>query len=216
MKQIFISRNIDSSSPILKVIGDNILVDQSLIEFSALDFDTPPADWIFFYSRNGVKFFFENGNYELYPYLWACMSEGTADELSQYVTDISFIGSGVPDDVASSFEKIMPPSEITCFIRAEKSLDSIHKRLDRENDFSLPVYKNTPITNIPEQNFDILIFTSPMNVDAWLSKREFNDEIIISIGNTTADHLSSFGIKNVLIAETPSEESIAKCLLPLL
>ncbi len=217
MKNVFISRVLQPSSPIKDVIGNNQIVAISLIQFSALDFDVPQADWVFFYSRNGVKYFFENGNYELYPFLWACMSKGTADELSHYVTDISFIGNGNPEEVANSYKNIIGTKEVTCFIRAENSLDSIHKRLDRPNDYSIPVYKNSPIQDIPKQKFDILIFTSPMSADAWFQNTRYNNEDIIAIGPTTADHLlNTYGIKNVTIAESPSEKAIANCLQSLL
>ncbi len=217
MKRIFISRNLNPSSPIRQIIGKNQLTSQSLIQFSALNFEDPQADWIFFYSRNGVKYFFERGSYELYPYLWACMSEGTADELSHYITDISFIGKGTPEKVAHLYRDSLKPGQVTCFVRAENSLDSIHKQLDQINDFSIPVYRNSPIKEIPNQEFDILIFTSPMNADVWFDKLEYKNEKIISIGNTTANHLvNRYGIKNVLIAEKPSEASIAKCLQSLI
>lgn len=217
MKNVFISRVLQPKSPIKNVIGNNQLVAKSLIQFSALNFEIPQADWVFFYSRNGVKYFFENGNYELYPYLWACMSEGTADELSHYITDISFIGKGKPEEVANSYKSAVNPEQVTCFVRAENSLDSIHKRIDQPKDFSIPVYKNSPINDIPKQKFDILIFTSPMSADVWFENTEYSNEKIISIGPTTADHLlNNYGIENVIIAESPSEESIANCLRSLL
>ena len=216
MKKIFISRNIKDSSPIRQILTDHFIKDQSLIEFSALDFDTPRADWIFFYSRNGVKYFFEGGNYALFPYLWACMSEGTADELSHYVTDISFVGKGTPEEVASTYKNTIKASEVTCFIRAEHSLDSINKSLSHKNDFSIPVYRNQPSSNIPTEDFDVLIFTSPMNVDAWMNKRTIRNERVISIGSTTANHLKKLGIKRVITANNPSEKAIAQSLITLL
>ncbi len=217
MKRIFISRNLKSSSPIRNIIGENQLVDQSLIQFSALDFEIPQADWIFFYSRNGVKYFFENGNYELYPFLWACMSDGTADELSTYVTDISFIGQGSPQEVAQLYKNTVRPGEVTCFVRAENSLDSINKHLNNTDDFSIPVYRNIPTEDIPEGGFDILIFTSPMNVDIWFEHHQYRNENVIAIGSTTANQLTnSHDIKNVVVADNPSELSIAECLQSLL
>lgn len=212
MKRIFVSRSLKPSSPIRKIAEGCEIIAQSLIKFSALDFEEPKADWIFFYSRNGVKYFFENSNYHLYPYLWACMSKGTAEELSQYVTDISFVGEGGPKEVAQTYQAYVAPDQITCFVRAENSLDSIHKTLNNLKDFSIPVYLNIPVENAPDQDFDILIFTSPMNVDVWMQNRKYNQEIIISIGQTTADHLKTYGIDDVIVADAPSETAIAKCL----
>ena len=212
MKRIFTSRHLDDSSPIKKIADGHQLVAKSLLQFSPIAFEAPKADWIFFYSRNGVKYFFEQGNYALFPYLWACMSEGTADELSNYVTDISFVGTGNPEKITKAFKAETPSDPISCFIRAENSLDSINSQLNRPNDFSIPVYKNTPITEIPTQEFDILIFTSPMNVDAWLKKRTIISEKVIAIGNTTGNYLNSLHIKDVIVAKKPSEDSIAACL----
>lgn len=216
MKKIFISRSVKPSSPISDVTKDHILLSQSLIEFSALDFEEPNADWIFFYSRNGVKYFFKNGNYELYPYLWACMSKGTAEELSHYITDISFIGNGSPDEVAKSYLNFIQPKDVTCYVRAEQSLDSINKRLAKDSDFSIPVYSNQMSQKVPTEDFDILIFTSPMNVDAWFQVRKYSDEQIIAIGNTTANHLKDYGIINVRVAKSPSESAIAESLIQIL
>lgn len=216
MKRIFISRSLHLSSSIRSIAKDHFLLDQSLIEFSPLEFEDPRADWVFFYSRNGVKYFFEGGNYQLYPYLWACMSEGTADELSQYVTDISFVGNGSPEEIATAYDEHIQSDEATCFIRAKHSLDSINHILKNEKDYSIPVYDNKLIQDIPSQVFDILIFTSPMNVDAWFTQRKYNNEILLAIGDTTANHLKSYGVKDVIISNRPSEDSIAKSLKSIL
>ena len=213
MKKIFVSRDLSTSSPIRDIAQDHYLVAQSLIDFGARDFEPPKADWIFFYSRNGVRFFFEKGNFELYPYLWACLGEGTADELSHYITDISFIGEGDPEKVAEDFQSIVASDDVTCYIRAENSMDSVRKIIDRPDDFSIPVYSNSPSRKIPKEKFDILIFTSPLNADAWFEQNPYQNEHIISIGTTTEAHLNDkYGIKDVLVATSPTEESMAECL----
>lgn len=215
-KTVFISRELKSHSPIREVLADHTIIGRSLIEFSPLEFEAPQADWIFFYSRKGVKFFFEGGNYALFPYQWACLSAGTEDELSHYVNDISFVGNGSPDDVAEAFGKTTNENEVTCFVRAENSLDSVHKKLNKPQDFSIPVYQNTIAQNIPTDAFDVLIFTSPLNVDAWTNRRKIENETVVSIGKTTARHLHTLGIKDVIIANEPSEQSIAATLQQLL
>jgi len=213
LKKIFVSRSLSPTSPIKTSVGSNQLIAKSLIDFSPLSFEAPEADWIFFYSRNGVKYFFENGNYALYPYLWACMSKGTADELSHYVTDISFVGSGFPEDVARTFKNTIKQDQVTCFIKAKNSLDSIKKNLNQSQDFSISVYNNNPVEDIPNEEFDILVFTSPMNVDAWFAKRRYQDEKVISIGDTTDRRLKDHNIHNALVASSPSEDSLAKSIL---
>ena len=211
-KKIFISRTITQESPIREVAKNAVITDVSLIQFSSLPFEVPQSDWIFFYSRNGVKYFFEDSNYELFPYTWACMSSGTAEELSKYVLDISFIGKGLPTQVSSDFQKMLGPNESVTFIRAENSIDSIKNIMNSNNATSIAVYNNQPKKNIPTDGFDILIFTSPMNVESWMDHNVYKEEIVIAIGETTASTLSKYKISKLLIAEEASENGIAKVL----
>jgi len=207
--KIFISRKLEADSPLIATAKNHSIHDESLINFSPIAFEEPEADWIFFYSRNGVKYFFEQGNYELYPYKWACMSQGTAEELSQYVIDNVFIGDGQPHDVARQFSIERQDHETTCFVRANHSLDSVNVQLAHKNDFSIPVYDNISKTEITKEDFDILVFTSPMNVNAWFSERKNQDEVYIAIGQTTKKALLEKGVDNILIPEKPLEKSIA-------
>ena len=211
-KRIFVSRLLAEGSPILAASQNHVVIGQSLIEFSPLAFERPEADWVFFYSRNSVKYFFEADNYELYPYSWACMSEGTADELSKYVMDVHFVGKGKPHEVAEQFEEIRSNAEVTCFIRAAHSIDSVRVLICRKSDFSTAVYNNSPVSDLPADNFDILIFTSPMNVNCWYDTYEYSGQKVIAIGDTTANALSRKGIDTVLIAKKASEKSMAALL----
>jgi len=211
-KRIFISRQLASDSPIRNVAQEHYIKDQSLIHFSPLEFEPPEADWVFFYSRNGVRFFFENTNLELYPYRYACMSNGTAEELSKYILDISFVGNGKPEEVAKLFQNARKEHEPVCFIRANNSVDSVHNLLKSDNTFSIPVYDNQPIEVIPVDDFDILIFTSPMNAVAWFSKNDYADQEIIVIGSTTKKAVLRYVSREMLVANEPSEDGISRLL----
>ncbi|MFT6333755.1 MAG: hydroxymethylbilane synthase [Saprospiraceae bacterium] len=208
-KYIFISRQLTNNSPVRKVAKGHSIKDQSLIHFSPLEFEPPEADWVFFYSRNAVRFFFEESNLELYPYQYACMSDGTADELSKYVLDIEFVGNGKPAEVASQFQKVRQPYESICFIRANNSIDSVHQIIKSDNTYSIPVYDNQPIKEIPTEDFDILIFTSPMNVDAWFDANKYVDQTVIAIGKTTESAIKNHINQEVLVADEPSEHGLA-------
>ena len=214
-KRIFISRKLASDSPIRKLANGHYIKDQSLIHFSPLDFEPPETDWVFFYSRNAVRFFFEGSNLELYPYQYACMSTGTAEELAKHVLDISFVGNGKPEEVTQLFQETRKQHEPVCFIRPNNSVDSVHNLLKSENTFSIPVYDNQPIEEIPTEDFDILIFTSPMNVDAWFRKNKYVDQAVIAIGKTTESAVRKFVDEEILVANEPSEYGISKLLLEL-
>lgn len=211
MQKVFISRNLHDSSPIRKIDGIDIK-DRSLIHFEKIPFDPPEADYIFFYSKNGVRYFFDTPGIVFYPYQWACIGRGTADLLSEYVQDIAFVGSGDPEFVAEAYKRQIPDINVTCFIRAQNSKDSINTLINNPNDFSLAVYNNTPVDNVPDDHFDILVFTSPLNAESWLKYQKVTTEKVIAIGKTTAEHLASEAIKGVVVADNPSEEAIAKCI----
>ena len=61
MKKIFISKKLDSSS-IFKTKLENAGFEvwgESLLQLELIPFEKiPSVDWIFFYSQNGVQFFF--------------------------------------------------------------------------------------------------------------------------------------------------------------
>lgn len=211
-KSIFISRSLGPNSPLRKVAVSHSVTDLSLIKFSPLEFDDPESDWIFFYSRNAVRYFFENKNYELYPYQYACMSSGTADELNKYILDISFVGNGKPEEVARQFHQERKPYEKVCFIRAKNSMDSVYKLVGMEQDFSTPVYNNIAIDVIPTVQYDILIFTSPMNADAWFAKNKYIGQPIIVIGSTTKAAVLKYSDEACIVASEPSEVGIADAL----
>ena len=75
---------------------------------------------------------------------------------------------------------------------------------------------NTPSQNVPDGEFDVLIFTSPMNVQTWFDQRKYLGEKIMAIGNTTAFKLYEIGIKAVITAAESSEKGIAKTLSTLI
>lgn len=211
-KRIFVSRILADDSPIRQAAGDGEVIDVSLIDFAAESFDDPLTDWVFFYSKNAVKFFFDSGDYALYPYQWAAMGPGTAAELEKYVIDISFVGDGDPESIASQFDQVLHPSESVTFMKAETSLDSIRKFLDLPESASTVVYSNRPKATIPSGLFDVLIFTSPMSVEVWMAHNAYQGEEVIAIGKTTASAAVSLGVKDVRLADSPSEVGIAELL----
>ena len=137
------------------------------------------------------------------------MGEGTANTLLEYVQDVGFVGEGSPEMVAQAYGKLVSDIQKTCFIRAENSMDSIHKILSRPQDASIPVYSNRPKSTIPEESFDILIFTSPLNAKAYFARKTYQEEKIIAIGPTTANTLKQLQLP-CSVAEEPSESGIAR------
>jgi uroporphyrinogen-III synthase len=221
MKTIFISRKLTKESVFkkdLKAAGFQIY-DRSLIRFSPVAFDTVPStDWIFFYSKNAVKYFFAGltSLNQITPQevRWATIGPATAKVLKKHIGQVDFIGDGNTVETAADFLKVAE-GQTVLFPRAEHSRKTVQQLLSKNiTDRDLIVYKNVPKKNIRLPNCDLLVFTSPMNVLTYFKNKPlFDDQSVFAIGRTTAKTLVSIGIEEFLIAEEPSEAALVKAVL---
>jgi uroporphyrinogen-III synthase len=85
MRKIFISSDLSANSVLHQLANSYELSYASFISFKKIPFtNSINGDCLFFYSKNGVKFFFEQ-NPNLQPNLtFAAMGSGTADLLNEY------------------------------------------------------------------------------------------------------------------------------------
>ncbi|MFK7979374.1 MAG: uroporphyrinogen-III synthase [Saprospiraceae bacterium] len=221
--KIFISRNLPPTSSFKKELAGTAMeiIGQSLIQFSPTPFATiPVVDWIFFYSKNGVKFFLETFRAtmslqtlaaENRPIKWAVMGKGTAEALIAHQIQPDFIGNGQPKATAQAFGKIAKGQKVL-FPRAKNSKKSVQKLLDSQLEVNdLIVYKNEVKANFAIPYCGILVFTSPLNATTYFQKYPINPkQKTIAIGKTTEKTLQELGIKNSIIATKPSEKALAK------
>ena len=81
----------------------------------------------------------------------------------------------------------------------------------------LVVYKNEIKSNFSIPTCDILAFTSPLNVKAYFQKYALQPkQKVIAIGKTTQKALQTLGIKNIVVAQQPSETGLAQSIIKLL
>lgn len=210
-KTLFISRSLAPDSPVRAFAQKHQLqlCAESLIEFTPVQFGTlPRADWLFFYSKNGVRYFMRTmrERRQKIDIPVAVLGLGTLNALKEFGKSADFAGNGRPEEVAAAFKKIAAGQRIL-FVRALQSRRSIQQLLQDELLVDeLIVYAND--IRLPSRNFqgDYLLFTSPMNVQAYAQKYELNAaELIIAIGQTTAAKLSALGAVDVQVAARPDE-----------
>ena len=112
--KVFITRDIkktDFFKTALEEVGFTVF-GQSLIKFSAVSFDLiDDFDWLFFYSKNGVRFFFNQLNDQQLGIIKnkkiGTIGSGTAKFLKQnYSFAPNFIGTGSPLPTAKLFAQI--------------------------------------------------------------------------------------------------------------
>lgn len=204
---IFISRSLKANSPFQKIKNDGYnIIDLSLIDIKPVAIeDYPTTHWIFFYTADGVRHFFDTQEYST-DYQYGVLSAGTANVFYS-ITGRSpkYTGNGIPKDVAENFITYEQGQSIL-FVKAKNSEDCVRNLLSDEMICKdLIVYKNVIKTEIDLPACDHLIFTSPMNAEAYFSKYKYNGEQLYAIGQSIADSIFSLCGVVAKIAERTSE-----------
>lgn len=221
MIRIFISRDLKSDSIFKSGLEgkDKLeLIAFSLISFEKVDIVAlPKAHWYFFYSSKGVDFFLGQLRKIETGVKLATMGNATAHTLRGYGYKVDFVGSGNPSQTSEDFRKQVARQSVL-FIQAQESRRSVEKLLRGQiQTKSLVAYKNTPRKIFKNPNADILVFTSPMNVQSYCSlyKLEARQKVV-GIGKTTAKELDKYQITDYKIAEKASEKGLLDCVRDIL
>lgn len=214
--KVFISRALTAESDFAKILQDIDLqvIGTSLVSFEPIPFDSlPPTDWIFFYSKQAVHFFFENIRQHRLTFTakLAVFGKGTAKALEEEGHLPDFTGIGKPEENATYF-CMGAKGQKVLFPRALNSRTSIQLLLqDHIEAIDLMVYENKMLTQFEVPECEWLVFTSPLNAQAYFQKySQQTGQKIIAIGKTTAEALKQLNINSVLLAEEPSELAMAQ------
>jgi len=221
LKKIFISRRVKKGSFFYKKIKESgfDLDAKSLLSFRQVAFNKiPEIDWIFFYSQKGVHYFFKNINKKKIALSkqirFAGFGKITAKVIESQGVECGFIGTGHAQTTAEAFAKIANKQTIL-FPRAKHSQRSVQVLLENKIEMlDLVVYNNFPKKNMELSDYDMLIFTSPMNAQAYFQKNKIKKgQQFYAIGQTTAKALKGLGVKKVFVPKNPSMEEIAKLVI---
>ena len=214
-KTVFISRAQTKSSAFAAALraGGWQVYGRSLLTLTPLPLTgVPLADWIFFASRHAVQFFLEQvGASHL-----AALGPGTAAEIRRLGRAVDFTGTGDPHTTAQAFLPLAAGQRVL-FPAARHSQQSVPKLLGKAIEaIQIPVYDNAPHSDPPRLNQDILVFTSPMNAEAYFARRRLQPhQRVVAIGRTTAGALTALGVAVAAIAAEPTEFALAKSVLSL-
>ena len=218
LPRVFISRSLRADSPFWQLGDDWQIVCQSLVAFSPVPFVLPARfDWVFFYSAQAVHSFFEGLQQPLPPALrWAALGPGTARALQDRGLVADFVGDGVAATLAAEFVARAKGCRVL-FPQARHSRQALEKIIAGEVDsYPLVVYDNQPGMAFEIPYCDYLIFTSPMNAQAYYNRyTQQPGQQVIAIGQPTAEKLLALGIADAATANEPSEASLVELLLSL-
>ena len=223
--QVFITRDITESNYFYRAMAARgIAVEgRSLIRIFPIINKLDPyilkyVDWIFFGSKNGIENFFR-----LEPRLskrtkFAVIGRGSEEMLRQFGHEPDFSGERLGinmEQIATEFGKIA--AGMTVLIpRAKDSLETIQRSLTTDTKvINLPVYQTRMETNVSKSNANVLIFTSPSNVEAYFTDNLVDpDQKIICIGHSTAKKIEEFGLPYTL-PYSPDEIGLAEAVFGL-
>jgi hydroxymethylbilane synthase len=205
----FFSRTLTASG--YKVSG------RAFIEFKPIPFGRPRVtDWIFFSSKHAVKYFLEPkpdiGNAKI-----GVIGKSTAAAVRTYGKRADFIGYSTDTKMTGKQFASLVKSGTVLFPQAKDSMRTVQQQfVNRAQAIDLPVYEtiNKPVEGISDA--DIMLFTSPSNVEAFLEKSHVKKgQKIIAMGDATANTLKKAGILSVYLVPSFDEIGLLQAIFSL-
>ena len=166
---------------------------------------------MFFSSRNGVEYFFKLNPVLSKKIKFGVAGRGSEDTLRKFGQAASFVGEGgVIEDVAKDFAKLVTDQTVL-FPRAQDSLRTIQSALTSSTKVvDLPIYETVIAEEVDGTTAEILVFTSPSNVDAYFADNLLDpDQKVIAIGNSTGKKFIEMGI-HYTMPYSPDEIGLAE------
>jgi len=212
---VLITRDLKEDSYFKNVLeGNNYKVAGiSFIETKKVDFKTTPkTDWVFFSSSNGVRYFFEQ-----HPQLdaktkFGVIGKATEQELKKFDKKAAFSGYNTDTKVVGKQFAKLVNDQTVLFPQAKQSLKTIQQQFnDNKQLVELVVYETIKKENVIVGDAEIVVFTSPSNVESFFDKFKINAaQKVIAIGKSTEKKLKEYGINNCILPESLGELGLAE------
>ncbi|MFA6946985.1 MAG: hydroxymethylbilane synthase, partial [Pedobacter sp.] len=204
-RNVFITRELSESSYLRKALEKHQIEieDRSLIRtfpsINKLDpFILRNIDWVFFSSKNAIEYFFKLDPQLPKKVKYGVLGRGSEDVLRLHGKQADFNGEeeGIDTrDIATEFAKLANGTNIL-FPSAKGSLKTIQKALSADTKIvELTVYETVSDDNVGQSFAEVLIFTSPSNVDSYFAENLLEpDQQVICIGKSTGQKFDDMGV----------------------
>ena len=191
---------------------------KSLIEFKQIRIkELPKTDWVFFSSKHAVRYFF-NQNPELPATIkFACIGTSTSAELRAFGKRADFIGQSTDTKlVGKQFSSKIGNAKVL-FPIARGSMQSVQwQMVKRENVFNLEVYATLKNSVEVGEEKEILVFTSPSNVEAFVEKNKIlATHKVVAMGESTGKALEKAGCKVYKMPQSFDDLGLVQAILAL-
>lgn len=214
---VFITRNIREEDYFLNVLSAKgfSVKGNSLIQMLPVPMKYfPETDWIFFSSKHAVKFFFSQkpslGNQK-----FGCIGKMTADSIRKFGKRADFIGYSTDTKLTGKQFASRVGDGSVLFPQAKGSLRSIQNGfVKREQVIDLVVYETIKTNSNFEfsmSDFNIIVFTSPSNVESFFEKNKISShQKIIAMGEATGSALKKFGVVSFSLPDTFDDAALVR------
>ncbi|TWR26371.1 hydroxymethylbilane synthase [Mucilaginibacter pallidiroseus] len=173
-------------------------------------------DWIFFTSKNAVEYFFKLNPQFPKKIQFGVMGAGSEDMLRRNGHFADFVGdSNDTADVAADFAALANGKNVL-FPGADNPMRSIQQGLSAETKIiDLPVYETVLEENVEPSGAEVLVFTSPSNVEAYFADNLLEPgQKVVAIGKSTGRKFEEMGVKYTL-PFSPDEVGLAEAVFGL-
>jgi hydroxymethylbilane synthase len=181
---------------------------QSLIEIKQIPMRKfVKTDWVFFSSKNAVRYFFEQKP-DVKGAKFGAVGKSTAEEIRKFGKRADFIGNSDDTRMVGKKFSALVGSKTVLFPQAKKSLRTIQLQLPKqENIKDVVVYETIKSVGNWQSavgNAQIFVFTSPSNVEAFFGGRKTPPLLwggdkggvaVIAMGDATANALKKYKVK---------------------
>ena len=217
-EKVFISRELSDTSYFRKALEKHAIEVEarSLIRTVPViikldNYILKNIDWIFFSSKNAVEYFFQLGPLLPKKVKFGVMGSGSEDMLRRKGHFADYTGADIDTtDVAAEFAALANGTRVL-FPSANNSMRSIQQGLSADTQIiDLPVYETILEEDPESSSAEILVFTSPSNVDAYFAENLVQpDQRVIAIGKSTGKRLQESGV-NFILPYSPDETGLAE------
>ncbi len=212
MKTLLITRELTADSPLRSLESESMkVIGKSFIRFEEVPFDdwNHSADWVFFYSKHGVKYSLKNTEFLRFCKTVKIATYGrmTAHYIKQhYELTPDYVGDGDRVNTLNQYLEYNPSH--TLYVQGSKSLRALQSDPQYQSPYSeLISYQSMEQSQLLSTVPDLLVFTSPLNVQSYLRQYPLqSSQSIWAIGKTTGYALQQVTSQQISIASRPSME----------
>lgn len=219
-RHVFVTRSYNDGDYLPRALGNlGFTVEgKSLIEFKQIRIkELPKTDWVFFSSKHAVRYFM-NQKPELPANIkFGCIGTSTSAELRSFGKRADFIGQSTDTKlVGKQFSSKIGNAKVL-FPIARGSMQSVQwQMVKRDNVFNLEVYATLKQSFEIAASHEILVFTSPSNVEAFLEKNKIlPSHKVVAMGESTGKSLEKAGCKIYKMPQSFDDLGLVQVILSL-